>query len=47
MGNTAEVLAKATFNGIQCLKPRLNGHDEDLDVMDKTNQFFTVTNNNF
>ena len=30
-----KVLARATFNDIHALKIRINGHDEDMDVLDQ------------
>ena len=34
------VLANATFNGLQALKTRINGHGEHLNVLDKTINIF-------
>ena len=45
---TTAVLAKVTFNDLHTLRTKLNGHDEDLDIMDGTIQnFVTGTNNKF
>ena len=41
--NTTVVLVKATFNDLQELNPRINGHDEDLDILDKHYQHFMTT----
>ena len=41
------VPVKATFNNLQALKTRINGHDKDLHIMNKMFQHFqTITNKN-
>ena len=37
------VLAKVTFNYPQALKTRTNGHDKDLDILDRNLQNFLTT----
>ena len=34
------VLSKATFSDLQALNTRINGHDEDLDILDKFSSIF-------
>ena len=42
------VLVKAPFKDIQALKTRLNGHDDDIDIVDKNfKNFLTVTSKEF
>ena len=37
---TTAVLAKVTFNNLQTVKTRINGHDEDWDILDQALQDF-------
>ena len=37
---TRVILAKASFNNLQTLKTRMNGYDEELDIVDKTSSNF-------
>ena len=34
--NSTVVLARATFNDLQALKTRINYHDDELNLLDKT-----------
>ena len=43
--NTKVVLVKMTFNDIQAIKTRINGHDEDPDILDEHFQYFLTTTN--
>ena len=45
---TSVVLDKTTFDDLQALKTRINGHDEGMDVLDKTfHTFLEQTNKPF
>ena len=43
--STTAVLAQTTFDDLQLLRTRINGHDKDLDLLDNNFQhFLTMTN---